>query len=202
MARSAGLPQKIIDFIPTHHGTALIEYFYQRAKERRAGSESDIQESEFRYPGPKPTSRESAILMLADSVEAASRSLSNPTHQRLEALIDAIFKSRVEDGQLENTDLTFRELNEIKETFLSLLLGMYHVRVKYPGQERIEQEAETNEVAEEKRSDHEITDDSGHRLFEPTARDTNLFRQKPGPEAVPQNDPTSQDDLPGGDASA
>lgn len=145
MARAAGLPQKVIDFIPTHHGTALIEYFYQRARERQTGSDSDVQESEFRYPGPKPTSRETAILMLADSVEAASRSLSNPTHKRLEAIIDSIFKSRVEDRQLENTDLTFRELDEIKDTFLSLLLGMYHVRVKYPGQDRIEEEAEPRE---------------------------------------------------------
>ena len=77
--------------------------------------------------------------MLADSVEAASRSLTSPTHKRLESLIESLFKSRVEDGQLENTDLTFLDLNVIKETFLSILLGMYHVRVKYPGQDRVEE---------------------------------------------------------------
>lgn len=148
IAREYNLPQAVVDFIPMHHGTSLIEFFYRRAIEQTGGEENDIQQSEFRYPGPKPTSKETGILMLADSVEAASRALANPTHKRLETLIDSLIKSRIEDGQLEHTDLTFTELNVIKDTFLSMLLGMYHVRVKYPDQEKLEEEADQEEAAD------------------------------------------------------
>lgn len=136
MGRQYNLPQRVLKFIPMHHGTARIEYFYRKAMDQRGPDEPMIQESEFRYPGPKPDSKETGILMLADSVEAASRSLSEPTHKRLETLIEMIFKARIEDGQLDNTLLTFRDLSVIKETFLSMLLGIYHVRVKYPGQKQ------------------------------------------------------------------
>lgn len=135
MARQYNLPQRVLDFIPMHHGTTRIEYFYRRAQEQHQPEEPPILESEFRYPGPRPLSKETAILMLSDSVEAASRSLAEPTHKRLEALISMIFKTRIEDGQLDEADLTFKDLNRIKETFLAILLGIYHVRVKYPGQE-------------------------------------------------------------------
>lgn len=142
MGRQYGLPQRVLDFIPMHHGTTRIEYFYRKALEQQKESEPVILESEFRYPGPRPNAKEAGILMLADSVEAASRSLSDPTHKRLETLIEMIFKARIEDGQLDDTDLTFRDLNQIKETFLNMLLGIYHVRVKYPGQEEAERNAE------------------------------------------------------------
>lgn len=135
MGRQYNLPRPVLDFIPMHHGTSRIEYFYQKALEQTREEDSAILESEFRYPGPKPNSKETGIMMLADSVEAASRSLSDPTHKRLETLVDMIFKTRIEDGQLSDTDLTFRDLDLIKETFLSMLLGIYHVRVRYPGQE-------------------------------------------------------------------
>lgn len=134
MGRQYNLPQRVLKFIPMHHGTARIEYFYRKAMDQRGPDEPPVQESEFRYPGPRPDSKETGIMMLADSVEAASRSLSEPTHKRLETLIEMIFKARIEDGQLDNTLLTFRDLNVIKETFLSMLLGIYHVRVKYPDQ--------------------------------------------------------------------
>lgn len=143
MGRQYALPQRVLDFVPMHHGTTRIEFFYRKALDQRKEAEPEILESEFRYPGPRPTSKETGILMLADSVEAASRSLSDPTHKRLETLIDMIFTARIEDGQLDRTDLTFRELTLIKETFLSILLGIYHVRVKYPGQDKkIEEEEE------------------------------------------------------------
>ncbi len=135
MGRQYNLPQRVLDFIPMHHGTTRIEFFYRKAVDQRGTGEPEILESEFRYPGPRPNSTETGILMLADSVEAASRSLSDPTHKRLETLIDMIFKARIEDGQLDKTDLTFRDLTQIRETFLSMLLGIYHVRVKYPGQD-------------------------------------------------------------------
>ena len=134
MGRQYNLPRRVLDFIPTHHGTSRIEYFYQKALEQKDPDDPDVLESEFRYPGPRPFSKETGILMLADSVEAASRSLEDPTHKRLKNLIDSIFEARIADGQLDQTEVTFRDLTRIKETYLSLLLGIYHVRVKYPGQ--------------------------------------------------------------------
>jgi putative nucleotidyltransferase with HDIG domain len=140
MGKEYNLPEEVLKFIPTHHGTARIEYFYRKAVGRSDNEDSPVLESEFRYPGPKPDSKETGILMLADSVEAASRSLDDPSHNRLKSLIDLIFQERIEDGQLDETDLTFQDLRLIKETFLKMLLGIYHVRVKYPDQE--EEEAE------------------------------------------------------------
>ncbi len=134
IGRNYNLPKVVLDFIPMHHGTSLIEYFYRRAKENGETNQGEILESEFRYPGPRPVSRETGILMLADSVEAASRTISEPTHKRLEGLIESIFKSRVADDQLDDTDLTFRDLDKIKDTFLAMLLGIHHGRVKYPDQ--------------------------------------------------------------------
>lgn len=135
IARRIRLPREVEDFIPMHHGTTRIEYFFQRALSQHKESDPAVQESEFRYPGPKPHSKETSILMLADAIEAASRALENPTHKRLEGLIDSIVDARLEDGQLDNTNLTFRELNTIKESMLSVLTGIYHVRVKYPEDE-------------------------------------------------------------------
>ncbi len=132
MGRQHKIPRLVLDFIPMHHGTTRIEFFYRKALDEQAEESSPILESEFRYPGPRPNTKETGILMLADGVEAASRSLSDPTHKRLESLIEMIFNQRIEDGQLDDTHLTFRDLKQIKETFLSLLLGIYHIRVKYP----------------------------------------------------------------------
>lgn len=139
MAKDYNLPEKVLKFIPTHHGTARIEYFYRQAV-GESEEDAPVLESEFRYPGPKPDSKETGILMLADSVEAASRSLDNPSHKNLKSLIDLLFQERIEDGQLNETDLTFQDLRVIKETFLKMLLGIYHVRVKYPDQEEEEVE--------------------------------------------------------------
>jgi cyclic-di-AMP phosphodiesterase PgpH len=146
LGRQHNLPRPVLDFIPMHHGTTRIEYFYRKAVEQTSTSEPDVLEAEFRYPGPRPTRKETGILMLADSIEAASRSLTDPTHKRLETLIDMIFQARIEDGQLDDTDLTFRDLKIIKQTFLSMLLGIYHVRVRYPGQE-VDQESPPIEPA-------------------------------------------------------
>lgn len=147
MGKEYGLPERVLKFIPMHHGTTRIEYFYRKAVEQTEEEDSPVLESEFRYPGPRPDSKETGILMLADSVEAASRSLDEPTHNRLRSLIDLIVREHIEDGQLDNTDLTFRDLSDIKDTFLSMLTGIYHVRVKYPDQEKEEMPEE--EVVEE-----------------------------------------------------
>jgi hypothetical protein len=153
MGRQYALPKRVLDFIPMHHGTTRIEYFYRKAVDDRPESDPEILESEFRYPGPRPNSKETGILMLSDGVEAASRSLSEPTHKRLETLIDMIVKARIEDGQLDDTDLTFRDLTQIKQTFLSLLLGIYHVRVRYPDQD--EEDEGPPEMKLEKRASQE-----------------------------------------------
>jgi len=148
MGKEHNLPEKVLKFIPTHHGTARIEYFYRKAVDQTGNEDSPVLESEFRYPGPKPDSKETGILMLADSIEAASRSLDDPSHSRLKSLIDLIFQERIEDGQLEETDLTFQDLRIIKETFLKMLLGIYHVRVKYPDQEEAAEEESTPSVVD------------------------------------------------------
>ena len=133
LAKRFRLPSQVQEFIPMHHGTTRIEYFYHRAITQRKEGDSEILESEFRYPGPVPNSKETSILMLADSIEAASRSMVSPNHKRLQQLIDSIVDARREDGQLDSADLTFADLNRIKETLLNVLMGIYHVRVKYPG---------------------------------------------------------------------
>ncbi|MEW6744564.1 MAG: HDIG domain-containing metalloprotein [Planctomycetota bacterium] len=123
-----GLPEPLKAFIAEHHGTTAVEYFYQKALEQRG----EVARDAYRYAGPRPQSRETAILMLADSVEASSRTLRDPTPARIEALIDEIVRMKMEDGQLDDCQLTMRELNKIKEAFLQVLLGIYHYRPSYP----------------------------------------------------------------------
>lgn len=137
LGREQGLPGVVLDFIGSHHGTGLIEFFYRRAQEQ-APEGTTVDEAEYRYPGPLPRTNEEAIVMLADSVEAASRSLDKPTPRRLRALIDGIVAARVADGQLDESALTFADLSRIKDTFHTLLCGIYHFRVKYPDQEDAE----------------------------------------------------------------
>lgn len=149
MGRQYNLPQPVLDFITTHHGTSRIEYFYRKACEQADNPDAEVPESEFRYPGPRPFSKETGVLMLADSLEAACRSLTDPTHKRLETMLDMIFQTRIDDGQLDDTDLTFRDLQQLKETFLSMLLGIHHVRVKYPGQKQTEATDDAEQVPPE-----------------------------------------------------
>ena len=128
------LPRAVVDVIQQHHGTTLIQYFYQRARsgESRPGAEPPVCETTYRYDGPKPQFKESAIIMLADGVEAATRSLRRVTPQHLGELIDQIFRSRVEDGQLDEAPVTLAELSQIKSSFNFTLLNMLHARVAYP----------------------------------------------------------------------
>jgi membrane-associated HD superfamily phosphohydrolase len=132
MAREHGLPEVIIDFIKTHHGTSLIKYFYQKAKENTDEDKDEIHEEDFRYDGPLPRTKETGILLLADGVEAASRAMKDPNYQKLENLINKMVDDRVYEGQLSKTPLTFQDLRVIKETFLNILVGIYHSRVEYP----------------------------------------------------------------------
>jgi len=133
MAREAGLPEQIIDIIPQHHGTRLMTYFYEKAKNSADPSLDPVKEIDFRYPGPKPQTREAAIFMLADAAEAAARTVEDPTANRLREMIRKVTNSVVLDGQLDNCDLTFYDLERIQEAFLRLLVSTYHHRVDYPG---------------------------------------------------------------------
>jgi cyclic-di-AMP phosphodiesterase PgpH len=127
-----GLPVQIIGFIPQHHGTSVMSYFYGKALRELGGDEEVAARDRYRYPGPKPQSREAAILMLADGVEASVRSLEEKDEVSIRAMVNRIVDARVEDGQLDEAELTLRNLSQIKEAFVQQLLGMYHTRIQYP----------------------------------------------------------------------
>jgi putative nucleotidyltransferase with HDIG domain len=135
LAIQHGLPQPLVDLIEQHHGTTLVEYFFhEAAKHLDPDHRTDAEESNFRYPGPKPQSKEAATLMLADACEGASRSLSEPTPKRLERLVHEIALKRLLDGQFEECGLTLTELTTLEESLTKSLIAMYHGRVKYPEQ--------------------------------------------------------------------
>lgn len=135
IARQYKLPQPIVDGVFMHHGTGLIQYFYARALERAAPGEV-VDENEFRYPGPRPNSREHGIIMLADKVEAACRSIKDPTPEKLREMIQKLVNGTIEDGQFEDCPLTLKELYTIIDTFTHTLVGIYHQRIEYPGVKR------------------------------------------------------------------
>jgi len=135
LAREHKLNQPIIDFIEQHHGTSLMPFFYQKAMEQSSGH--DASEENFRYPGPRPQSREIAICMLADSVEAASRTLTNPTHGRIKALVEKIANNKFIDSQLDECDLTLKDLHAIADSFVRVLTGYLHSRVEYPEEQTV-----------------------------------------------------------------
>ncbi|NLV31153.1 MAG: HDIG domain-containing protein [Acidobacteria bacterium] len=133
-ARSAGLPQRISDMIPQHHGTRIMTFFYQKAKEAADADRSKLSEADFRYPGPRPRSREAGIMMMADSVEAASRTLGEaPAPAQIRGMIDRLADSVIGDHQFDECDLTFRDVKLIKESFFKILAGIFHHRIEYPG---------------------------------------------------------------------
>jgi putative nucleotidyltransferase with HDIG domain len=133
LAEEANLPQQIVDFIPQHHGTRVLAYFYHKAKSQAETEGQTIDIEDFRYPGPKPQSKEAAILMLADGSEAAVRSLDEPTPENISAIVRKIVDSVVADGQLDECDVTFREIALIRDSLINALEGMYHHRISYPG---------------------------------------------------------------------
>ena len=132
LAYEHGLPVQVIGFIPQHHGTSAMSYFHTKALREAGGREELVDERIYRYPGPKPQSREAAILMLADGVEASVRSLDQKDEESIRAMVARIVDARVEDGQLDEADLTLRDIAQIREAFVGQLLGMYHSRIKYP----------------------------------------------------------------------
>ncbi len=138
LARQNKLPEPIIDFIQQHHGTTLVEYFYRQANEKKKGEDpegGEVDESSFRYPGPKPQSKEAGVLMLSDAVESATRALKEPTPARIENIVEELSMKRLLDGQFDECGLTLQELQRVGESLVKSLTAVYHGRVKYPGQE-------------------------------------------------------------------
>ncbi len=133
MARQARIPEQIVDIIPQHHGTRLMSYFYEKAKRETGPFSREPNPDDYRYPGPKPKTREAAIFMLADGIEAAARTVTDPTPNRLREVIRKVANAIVLDGQLEECDLTFADLEKIEAALLRTLTSMYHHRVEYPG---------------------------------------------------------------------
>ena len=129
LAKEYKLPQVIHNFINQHHGTSLVSYFYNEALKEEG--EENVKEEQFRYPGPKPNTKETAILMIADAVESAVRAAKNPSNEEIDAIIAKIIKERLNDGQLEDSPLTLKDLKTIAETFSRMLRGMHHKRIKY-----------------------------------------------------------------------
>ena len=133
LAREHNLPRILKDAIQQHHGTRLIKYFYTRAQEQREPDSGEIIEEKYRYPGPKPQNKVMGVLMLADAVEAASRTLVEPSTVKIRGMIHAILDDCLQDGQLDHTDLTLSDLRNVTESFLRVLSNIFHQRIDYPG---------------------------------------------------------------------
>ena len=128
IAKKNNLPDRVVDFIRTHHGTSLVYYFYKKAEEVN----ENVDANAFRYPGPKPFSKETAILMMCDSVEAASKSLKNPTSTKIDDFVERIIDKQIEEGQFLNANITFKEIESIKKVLKHKLANIYHLRIEYP----------------------------------------------------------------------
>ncbi|WP_372897926.1 HD family phosphohydrolase, partial [Stieleria sp.] len=137
LARNHHLPQPLIDLIMQHHGTTLVEYFFNEAAKRSEDNpnEKQVSDKDFRYPGPKPQTLEAAVMMLADTVESASRTLVDPTPARIQNLVDQIAQKKMADGQFDECGLTFQQLNLVRKSLVKSLTAIYHARVKYPSQQ-------------------------------------------------------------------
>lgn len=141
IAKKHRLPRRIIDLIEQHHGTTLVEYFFRRAEQKlqekncEDDEEAVLDEADFRYPGPKPQTPEAAVMMLADTVESASRTLRDPAPSRIENLVKTIAKKKIDDGQFDECQITIQQLHTIEESLIKSLNAMYHARVKYPEKE-------------------------------------------------------------------
>jgi putative nucleotidyltransferase with HDIG domain len=131
LAQEYKLPQEVINFIKTHHGTTRVEYFYRIHLKELEGTEC-MDEEKYRYPGPLPFSKETAVLMIADSVEAATRSLTSPTEEDIINMMNSIIDAKIQSEQFSNAPLTFKDINTIREVLAKQLLSIYHGRIKYP----------------------------------------------------------------------
>ena len=136
LAKEHKLPQEIVNFIPMHHGTMVVSFFYQKAKEELG--EENVDPDDFRYPGPRPNNKETALVMLADACESTVRSMTEPDAQKVENVVKKLIQMRIEDGQLDESPLTFKDITNIRESFLNVLIGQHHKRIRYPKQDEME----------------------------------------------------------------
>jgi len=135
LARRYRLPDSLRAFIAEHHGTRTVTYFYRKA----AQTEPDVDVGPYSYPGPRPRPRETAIVMLADSIEAAARAASERSPERIDALVEEVINERIAEGQLDECDLTLRDVRTIADSFKASLRGIYHPRIEYPAPTPLEQ---------------------------------------------------------------
>jgi putative nucleotidyltransferase with HDIG domain len=155
MAKEYGIPKSVINFIKEHHGMSTMTFFYHQALENTTDkSSTPISRKDFQYPGPQPQSKESAIVMLADAIEAASRSIKDPTKEKIEGMVRKIIYNKLNDGDLDESTLSMVELKKVQNVFLRMLFGIYHTRIEYPDTETIKDlekgAAEAKEVKENK----------------------------------------------------
>lgn len=171
LAQHYKLPKLIVDIIHQHHGTSLITYFYQKAIDQSL----EVQREDYRYPGPKPQTRVAAIVMMADAVEAASRSLTNPTPARIADLVEKIINTIFLDGQIDECELTLKDISEIKKRFTLILTGIFHKRIAYPDihlkpakrkdvSSNGDNNTESSKTAEDKSSTNKTSDKEGYQL--------------------------------------
>lgn len=138
LAREHQLPEAVVDFIPMHHGTMHIGFFYEKALRQKKNA-GEIDENDYRYPGPKPTTKETGIVLLADGIEASTRAIVDPTVEKIEANIESLIKFRLLEGELDESTLNLRDLTRVKESFLKILVGIHHSRLRYPEKENADQ---------------------------------------------------------------
>ena len=143
LAEDFGLPKEIVDFIPMHHGTLVVSFFYDKAK--RLYGDDKVNEEDYRYKGPKPNTKETALLMLADACESAVRAMKEIEPEKVENLVSNLIEYRMRNGQLDNSNLTFKDIRLIKESFINVLLNQHHKRIRYPNQDEIENNSATSD---------------------------------------------------------
>jgi len=167
LARKHGLPEQIVDMIPQHHGTSLIEYFYEKAcreiKEEE-GEAAEVDRSLYTYPGPKPQTREAGILMLADSIEAAARTLSEPTADRIQGMVQKLINKIFASGELNECELTLQDLHKIAKCFTRVLTGIYHQRIAYSEPAEKTSERATLKLISSSHSEESVDSAEGPRL--------------------------------------
>lgn len=175
MAQKYKLPQRIADMIPQHQGTKLIGYFYSKAKQHAELTQSKLDEQDYRYPGPKPQTREAGIIMLADAIEACVRALSDKSPARIRGTVENLVSQHFVDEQLDECNLTLKDLHQITQAFVKILIGIYHQRIEYPEGALIAGGAEVKSIMDKKKASHE---GSSQQRAVAESNITTLFRKK------------------------
>jgi putative nucleotidyltransferase with HDIG domain len=205
LLREAGVPESVVEFVYTHHGTQLVEYFWKQFRERQPhNGEAPLDDTSFRYPGTEPLTKETAILMLVDAIEAASRTIWPPDEQRFRAMIRQVLFDKLADGQLDDCGLTLHDLRLMTDRLTSALVNMYHGRIKYPWQLATQppppetpggiaraHEREEGQTASEDRASGPAGPSRGARPGEPPAADATPLPARS--DAAPGEDPGDPD---------